>query len=99
VYGRLTAHFRNETTDHWVELLSRHDVWCAPVRKYSDIESDPQIAHKELIWEVPFAEGDETYRTVGSPFTFSDSPVSVHRSAPRAGQHTDEFRSGRIWDD
>jgi crotonobetainyl-CoA:carnitine CoA-transferase CaiB-like acyl-CoA transferase len=99
VYGRLSAHFRNETTDHWVELLSRHDVWCAPVRKYSDIESDPQIAHKELIWEVPFAEGDETYRTVGSPFTFSDSPVSVHRSAPRAGQHTDEFRSGRIWDD
>lgn len=99
VYARLARHFVTGTTDRWLELLSAHDVWCAPVRKYSDVENDPQIAHKKLIWEVPFAEGDKTYRTVGSPFGFSSSPVSVHRSAPRSGQHTGEFRNGEIWND
>lgn len=99
VYARLAKHFITDTTDHWLELLSAHDVWCAPVRKYSDVENDPQIVHKKLIWEVPFAEGDRTYRTVGSPLGFSASPVSVHRSAPRSGQHTDEFRNGEIWND
>lgn len=97
VYGLLSKHFLNEATDHWVEILSAHDVWCAPVRSYADIENDPQIAHKNLIWEVPYGDAGKTYRTVGSPFTFSDSPVGVHRSAPRTGQHTAEFENGDIW--
>ena len=99
VYERLSQHFVSETTEHWMELLLAHDVWCAPVKKYTDIEDDPQIKHNDLIWEVPYADAGDTYRTVGSPFTFSDSPVNVHRSAPRAGQHTDEFRKGEIWND
>lgn len=99
VYARLSEHFRKNTTDHWLELLSAHDVWCAPVRKYSDVENDPQIVHKQLIWEVPFADGESTYRTVGSPFSFSATPAGIHRSAPRSGQHTAEFRNGEIWND
>lgn len=99
VFAELSKHFISETTDYWVAMLSEHDVWCAPVRKYSDIESDPQIAHNKLIWDVPFGDGEKTYRTVGSPFTFSSSPVGVHRSAPSAGQHTDEFKNGEIWND
>ena len=97
VYDLLSKHFVKDTTNHWVEILSAHDVWCAPVRNYADIEDDPQIAHKELIWEVPYGDNGETYRTVGSPFTFSESPVGVHRSAPRVGQHTAEFENGDIW--
>jgi crotonobetainyl-CoA:carnitine CoA-transferase CaiB-like acyl-CoA transferase len=97
VYRLLSAHFVQETTSHWVRLLSAHDVWCAPVKKYTDIEDDPQVKHKELIWEVPYGDQGDTYRTVGSPFTFSGSPVGIHRGAPRTGQHTAEFRSGEIW--
>lgn len=96
-YSLLSEHFLTNKTEHWLEVLSAHDVWCAPVRSYADIEDDPQIAHKNLIWEVPYADGGDTYRTVGSPFTFSESPVSVHRSAPRTGQHTAEFENGEIW--
>jgi crotonobetainyl-CoA:carnitine CoA-transferase CaiB-like acyl-CoA transferase len=99
VYALLSEHFPTNTTDHWVEVLSAHDVWCAPVRKHTDIENDPQIAHNEIIWEVPYADEGKTYRTVGSPFKFSGTPVSVHRSAPRAGQHTAEFKDGQIWKD
>lgn len=99
VYALLSEHFRKGTTDHWLGLLSAHDVWCAPVRKYSDVENDPQILHKRLIWDVPFADGESTYRTVGSPFSFSSTPAGIHRSAPRSGQHTVEFRNGEIWND
>jgi crotonobetainyl-CoA:carnitine CoA-transferase CaiB-like acyl-CoA transferase len=99
VYARLAELFVQNTTEYWLDLLSVHDVWCAPVRKYSDIESDPQVAHKQLLWDVPFADGDVSYRTVGSPFTFSATPVNVHRSAPRAGQHSEAFRKGEIWND
>jgi crotonobetainyl-CoA:carnitine CoA-transferase CaiB-like acyl-CoA transferase len=97
VYGLLAAHFRTQATAHWLELLSASDVWCAPVQDYAQLEQDPQVAHKGIFWDIPYADTGKTYRTVGSPFSFSESPVSVRRGAPRAGQHTPEFRAREIW--
>jgi crotonobetainyl-CoA:carnitine CoA-transferase CaiB-like acyl-CoA transferase len=97
VYRRLAPVFAGRSTDEWVEFLLEHDVWCAPVRNYGDLESDPQIRHKRLIWEVPYGDDGRTYRTVGSPFTFSATPVSLRRGAPRAGQHNEAFASGDLW--
>jgi crotonobetainyl-CoA:carnitine CoA-transferase CaiB-like acyl-CoA transferase len=99
VHRRLSAHFATQPTGHWIDLLSAHDVWCAPVHSYADVEHDPQVAHKKLIWDVPCGESGATYRTVGSPFTFSASTVKVRRGAPRAGQHTEAFRQRTIWRD
>ena len=97
IYRRLAGHFLAQSTAHWIELLSARDVWCAPVQQHAQLESDPQIAHKKLFWTVPYAEGAESYRTVGSPFTFSSGPLTVRRGAPRSGQHNEEFRQGEIW--
>lgn len=97
VYRQLAAHFSTQTTKHWIDLLSASDVWCAPVQSYADLEKDPQIAHKKLLWDVPYADSGKTYRTVGSPFSFSASSVSVRRGAPRVGQHTAEFKDRGIW--
>jgi crotonobetainyl-CoA:carnitine CoA-transferase CaiB-like acyl-CoA transferase len=99
VHRRLSTHFATDTTDHWIDILSSHDVWCAPVRHYEDLENDPQIRHNGLIWDVPYGEDGATYRTVGSPFNFSRTPATIRRSAPRTGQHTELFRQGRIWTD
>jgi crotonobetainyl-CoA:carnitine CoA-transferase CaiB-like acyl-CoA transferase len=99
IYRGLAAHFATQPTAHWIDLLSAHDVWCAPVRQHADVEHDPQVEHKHLVWEVPYADGAATYRTVGSPFTFSAGSVGVRRSAPRSGQHTEEFRNRTIWKD
>jgi crotonobetainyl-CoA:carnitine CoA-transferase CaiB-like acyl-CoA transferase len=99
IHRRLSAHFSTQPTAHWIALLSAGDVWCAPVQKYEDLEHDAQIAHKGLFWEVPFADTGKTYRTVGSPFSFSASPVTVRRGAPRTGQHNEEFRQGDLWKD
>jgi len=99
VHGRLSTHFATQTTAHWIDLLSAHDVWCAPVQSHADVEHDPQVKHKKLIWDVPCGESGATYRTVGSPFTFSASTVKVRRGTPRAGQHTEAFRQRNIWRD
>jgi crotonobetainyl-CoA:carnitine CoA-transferase CaiB-like acyl-CoA transferase len=99
VHRHLSAHFATAPTAQWLELLGRHDVWCAPVQRHSDVERDPQVLHRGLIWRVPYADSGESYRTVGSPFTFSAADVRVRRGAPRAGQHTEEFLQRRLWED
>ena len=99
IYRRVAGVFATRKTDELVEFLLGHDVWCAPVRNYDNLEQDPQIQHKKLIWEVPYGDSGQNYRTVASPFNFSATPVGIHRSAPTAGQHNEEFTSGRIWPD
>ncbi len=99
VHRMLSEHFAGATTSHWIDLLSAHDVWCAPVQKYSDLEDDPQVKHKNLIWEVPYADTGDVYRTVGSPFTFSVTPAAVRMGAPRVGQHNDDFKNRKLWTD
>ncbi len=99
VHRLLSAHFAARPTAYWIDLLGAHDVWCAPVQSHADLEHDPQVAHKNLIWDVPYADSGKSYRTVGSPFTFSASPVRVRYATPRAGQHTEAFRQRTLWED
>lgn len=97
VYRRLSEHFAQGTTSHWIDILTQHDVWCAPVQGYDSIHNDPQIVHKKLIWEVPIGQDGESFLTVGSPFSFSATPPALTRPVPRAGSHTAEFDSKSIW--
>jgi crotonobetainyl-CoA:carnitine CoA-transferase CaiB-like acyl-CoA transferase len=99
IYRKVSGVFVQRETDELVEFLLGHDVWCAPVRDYDDLEQDPQIRHKNLIWEVPYGAEGRTYRTVASPFNFSATPASVHRSTPSAGQHNEDFIQGKLWPD
>jgi len=99
IHRRLAEHFATQTTEYWYELLLAHDIWCSPVKSYADLEHDPQVQHKRLIWDVPFADSGKTYRTVGSPFNFSASPAGISKATPRAGQHNEEFQNGKIWSD
>jgi crotonobetainyl-CoA:carnitine CoA-transferase CaiB-like acyl-CoA transferase len=91
VHARLSEHFKQRSRDHWLEVLSGGGVWCAPVYTYEEMEKDPQVGHKEVIWEVPVGEDGATFRTIGSPFTFSKTPPAVHRGVPRAGQDTADY--------
>jgi crotonobetainyl-CoA:carnitine CoA-transferase CaiB-like acyl-CoA transferase len=94
IHRRLAAHFAIDTTKNWLALLDAHDVWCAPVQDYRALEDDPQVRYANLLWTVPLGEDEGSFRTVGSPFTFSRTPPSLRRGVPRAGQHTSEILGG-----
>jgi crotonobetainyl-CoA:carnitine CoA-transferase CaiB-like acyl-CoA transferase len=91
IYAHLAAHLLGDTSEHWIEILLEHDVWCAPVQTYEQLVDDPQVAHNKLFWDVPVGDGEATFRTPGSPITFSRTPAGIRHGVPRAGQHTAEL--------
>lgn len=91
IYAALARHFSADTSEHWLDLLLAHDVWCAPVQNYEQLLQDPQLAHNDLLWQVPVGDGEATFSTPASPLTFSATPPGVSRGVPRAGQHTAEI--------
>ncbi len=79
------------TKDKWEAFreLNEIDVPCGPVLDSKDLLDDPDLRESGMIVELEHPERG-TFRTVGCPFTLSDSPVEVTRS-PLLGEHTSEI--------
>jgi crotonobetainyl-CoA:carnitine CoA-transferase CaiB-like acyl-CoA transferase len=98
VYGLVQAKLVERPTAEWLELLATKDVWCAPVQDFADVVDDPQVAHNELLTNVPHPNGDDI-RVVGVPMRFSRTPGSIRSGPPAVGQHTDEVLASLGYDD
>lgn len=88
IYAAISDKLMTGTSAHWIELLLSEDVWCAPVQNYDQLMSDPQALHNNMFWEVGIGDGEDHFRTVGTPFVFSKTPAALRRGVPDLGQHT-----------
>jgi formyl-CoA transferase len=79
------------TKDKWDAFreLNAVNVPCGPVLDMKDLLEDPDLEASGMIVSVEHPERG-TFKTVGCPFTLSDSPVEITRS-PLLGEHTDEI--------
>jgi formyl-CoA transferase len=69
--------------------LNSIDVPCGPVMDTKEILEDEDLKADGIIVEVEHPKRG-TFKTVGCPFTLSDSPVEVTRS-PLLGEHNTEI--------
>lgn len=75
--------------DHWVGKLNAAGVPCGPVLDLAQVFADPQVRARQMLVELPFADG-RVFKTTGLPIKLSRSPGSIDRCPPRLGEHTDE---------
>jgi crotonobetainyl-CoA:carnitine CoA-transferase CaiB-like acyl-CoA transferase len=77
------------TTAHWLEVLDRQDVPCAPVLSRDVVHEHPQVRQNGIIVE-------EEHPVVGlvrqprPPERMDGTPSAIGRPAPTLGQHTVE---------
>lgn len=82
---------RKQTVRYWLDGLEDRGVPCGPVNDLAQVFADPQVAHREMVVDLPHAPDPRvTVRQMGSPLKLSQTPVAYRRSAPGLGQHTDE---------
>jgi CoA:oxalate CoA-transferase len=80
-----------------LERLSAAGVPCAPLNTVDAALADPQVAHREMVLDLPF--GDHDFRAVGNPVKVSQ-PRADLLSPPRLGEHTEAvLRSVAGFDD
>jgi crotonobetainyl-CoA:carnitine CoA-transferase CaiB-like acyl-CoA transferase len=77
------------TGAEWLEILTAHDVPCAPALRRFELIDHPQIAASETLVETehPVAGRLRQARTAAR---FSGTPVAPPRGAPRLGEHSIE---------
>jgi formyl-CoA transferase len=86
---RIESVTSQQTSAHWLAAFDANDIPCGPINDYSQVFSDPQVLHREMVVDVRHpALG--LIRALGSPIKMSATPPDVGRSAPRLGEHTEQ---------
>ena len=78
--------FRCKTTQEWVEEISALNIPCGPVQNIAQVAADPQIAHREMIVQVPHPALGKV-RATGNPVKLSRTPGYASTPAPELGEH------------
>ncbi len=81
--------FQTKSAQEWDEVLTRHDVPVAPVRRSSEVVQDPQVRAMRLLRDVQ-GEG-EPLRSLAHPIRWLKGGPVRRGLAPRLGEHTQEI--------
>lgn len=73
----------------WLKTFREHDLIFAPVNRFCDLPSDPQVTLNNYIVETDHPSLGKA-KMVGFPYQFSRTPARVRNTAPEFGQHTEE---------
>ena len=80
--------FSQATVKEWMARLEAREVLCAPVNRYADLPTDPQVAATEMLVadRHPRAGG---FTSLATPVRFALTPGRIRTAAPALGEHTD----------
>ncbi|MEM4475465.1 MAG: CaiB/BaiF CoA-transferase family protein, partial [Fervidicoccaceae archaeon] len=81
--------FSRMTTSEVVELLERAGVPCGPVKKISEVLSDPQVLHRGMVTKMRHPVYGEV-PALGVPLKSSVTGFEIRRAPPLKGEHTRE---------
>lgn len=82
--------FHQKTTEEWLSILLKHDIWCSQVNTFKEMVEDPQIKHNNMIMEYKHPTIGKI-KTTGFPVSFSDTSQQISRPAPLLNEHAVEI--------
>ena len=93
IVSALQSAFMTKSREEWLSLLHEADVPCGPVLTMEESFADPQIRHRQMVFELEHpVEG--TIKQRAFPARFSDTELKRDMPPPLYGQHTDEILTG-----
>jgi crotonobetainyl-CoA:carnitine CoA-transferase CaiB-like acyl-CoA transferase len=82
--------FKEKTVSWLFERLNEAGVPTGRVRTIEEVLNDPQLAMRNMLFEIPTDEG--TVKVPGNPIRLSDLPPLQSSRPPALGEHTEEVR-------
>ncbi len=84
----LQEHFLTRPADAWVADLQALNVPAGPINDLSDVFTDPQVLHRQMLLELPHPTLGAIKQT-GLPIKFSRTPGGLELPPPLLGEHND----------
>lgn len=85
----LADHLRTNTTEHWLEILQKADIWCAEVLSWDKLMQEEGFKVLDMIQEVTMNDG-YTYKTTRSPIRIDGELLTSAKGSPKLGEDNDK---------
>lgn len=86
----LSAHLLTNTAAHWLAILEKADIWCAPVLNYDELMQEEGYKALNMETVVKTTNGLEI-TTTRCPIRIDRKIVTAERGAPMLGEHNAEI--------
>ncbi len=90
LHGLLERTTVERTSSEWVEALAGKGVQAAAVNRLEDLQNDPHLKAVGFFQHLEHPDAG-AYAAMRSPLLFEKTPASLHRHAPRLGEHNAEI--------
>jgi formyl-CoA transferase len=74
--------------DHWIEVLERAGVPCAPIQDYGQVYHDHHLLARDYFWDAPHPKLGMV-RQLGSPMRLTETPVRRDKAGPMFGEDSE----------
>ena len=96
IMATLTEKLSYETTEHWLGLLDKADVWCAPVLTLPELVSHQGFLELDMLQETKRSslngEKEISIISTRSPLRFDGRTFKSSKGAPHVGEDTEKIR-------
>jgi crotonobetainyl-CoA:carnitine CoA-transferase CaiB-like acyl-CoA transferase len=89
---KLVAILERFKRDELIALLEGVGVPVGPINNVAQVFADPQVVHRGMRLDLPFAGG--TVPSVRAPIVMEGSPLTYGRPSPKLGEHTASILAG-----
>lgn len=86
---------RTRPSGHWLEGLREARIPCGPVNDFGQALNDPQVQARDMVVEVPLANGDSV-RMPGNPIKLSAARPRAFTAPPELGSQTAAVLNGML---
>ena len=90
LYAKITGAFRNRDTADWQAMFDKDDIPNAPVRRLSDMPTDPYLTETQFFHHYQHPKAGSLI-TPSIPVKYSESPASIRMPPPCLGEHSEEI--------
>ncbi len=89
----LSKYLATQKTEHWLSILDKADVWCAPVLTLPELVEHEGFAQLEMMQETVRGDADEIkIKTTRAPMRLDGKTLKNRKGAPRVGEDTEKIR-------
>jgi CoA:oxalate CoA-transferase len=88
IEARINELLATNSSEYWLQKMQEKRIPCAPVNRFSEALSDPQILHRNMVVDLAHPNGAHT-KGPGNPIKLSQAGADSFTPAPLLGQDTD----------
>ena len=77
---------KDRTTNDWIDILEKENLWCAPVKNYEQLVNDPQVKYNQSIKEIK-SDHIGKIKVIGCPIRLTETPAGIYSAPPMLGEH------------